>query len=1266
MLSLSNVSAQQAENYYEKDDYYTQSLSSEEAQAKWFGKGFATLGLAATFQPQEFKSLLYGHDLEGNALHARRLNSTQHRSATDYTFSAPKSVSIAALIQQDQRVIQAHDLAVEVALSVMEDRYTQTRISTDTGRREVKTSNLVASVFRHETSREQDPQLHSHCVVINATQLPDGSWRSMSNEAAISHQKLLGQIYQNELAFQLQQCGYQIEVRPNGQFELKGYGQKILDIYSNRTQAIKVRLDQWEQAQGVIATPAQRKAATLKTRKNKEKGVDREALFKQWETELKVNQLQLPDIPKHRSVLIEGESNAITAVNAGVNHCSERENLFRRSQVERFALEHCLGEQSFSHLQIAFNYNSELILVELEPERYTTLAAINRERNTIQMMQSGQGKIDEIASLNQIREFTQHLTLTNEQRNALELSLTTKDQIIAWQGIAGAGKTYALCCFSQFAISQGYEIRGFVPSASAANVLSEEARIQSDTVAKLLHSKNEVTRSRQNSEIWIIDEAGLLSAKDCHALLQRALDENARVLLVGDTRQLSSVEAGNPFRLLQQHGIAIAHLEESRRQKDERLKDAVNALSRGDVELGFHYLGQADAIREVKTSEDRIQAIVGDYLALPPIQRANTLIVANTNAERRSITQGIRAGLQAEGQLAPDTFNLTSLKSRNWTLAQAKYAKQYELGDVIVPTQDYRKQQLIKGQQYAVVAIDEMANRLTLETISGQRFELDPGSCDRKTVYKTEPIPIGSGERLRWTRNDRIQNRRNGQEFTIVQINDQGKAIVSDGDGKTTFIDLSGRQFADYGVVSTTYASQGKTADRVLAALDGTTGKESFYVVASRAKRELAIYTTNAVELQKLAARSRANENASDYLDLLTYEKRYAQNQTWTINSQRTVATATDDSTNRGISVRSHVGERLAATLQRNCRTEANASDLEQNFNAFGRTNWLARIDVNAVATAVAGFVERRAIRRNEGAIRAAFESIISDLQQLERISQTFAECDRILEREALTPVVSDFFLPQRSNANLTAPHSNDHNLGQKIKKRTITLAQTAALTQEDWLQLTPRQQLALVQAARSHQQDEPMVCTQVEQWIGQTVYLIKQFQELRDRALVEKAIMNELEERGQQSWFNPFGASSERLSEARKNYGSICSAWKRTQAGLDVLQVRQAKRQEEETSQMAWSNLPDTQGAQRVIELMRQPEVRSRYEQIVQTINYLQQWQQAAEQLGHGAIKLQQIRQVTQGYLDEREVPQAFRQEIQEDLTRCQYILKRQKQLEI
>ncbi len=204
MLSLDHVTAAQAENYYEKDDYYTQDLLIETSPkpaksiSYWYGNGAETLGLNGQVESAAFKDLLRGKDPEGNCLHARPIDPTKHRAATDYTFSAPKSVSIAGLIQQDTRVIDAHDQAVATALLVLESRYAQARISTPEGRQRIGTGNITAAIFRHETSREQDPQLHSHCVVINTTQLADGTWRSLSNEEVIANQKLLGEIYQNE------------------------------------------------------------------------------------------------------------------------------------------------------------------------------------------------------------------------------------------------------------------------------------------------------------------------------------------------------------------------------------------------------------------------------------------------------------------------------------------------------------------------------------------------------------------------------------------------------------------------------------------------------------------------------------------------------------------------------------------------------------------------------------------------------------------------------------------------------------------------------------------------------------------------------------------------------------------------------------------------------------------------------------------------------------------------------------------------------------
>ena len=829
----------------------------------------------------------------------------------------------------------------------------------------------------------------------------------------------------------------------------------------------------------------------------------------------------------------------------------------------------------------------------------------------------------------------------------------------------------------------GYNVRGFAPSAAAAAVLGAEAGMPSDTVASLLYAKQRDENTPKNREIWVIDEAGLLSAKDCHALLHRARAENARVLLVGDTKQLSAVEAGNPFKSLQQHGIAIAQMEQSLRQKNARLKAAVDAIANGDLSSGFHHLDQTDSIRGVQSQAEQISTIVQDYLALSPIQRQKTLIIANTNAERRSITQAIRQGLQSEGRLAVDTFTLTSLKTRDLTIAQAKYAQNYEPGDILIPTQDYRKQQLAKGQQYAVVAIDPNINRLTVEAVNGQRFELDPSCCERKAVYQTELIPLAPGDSLRWTRNDRAQGRRNGQVFTIDGLDDRGQAIIRDADDKTAFINLSGRQFVDYALVSTTYASQGKTADRVLAALDQTTGKESFYVAASRARHEFVIYTTDETELRKLAAQSRANENASDYLDIFTYEKSHAQNQDRTTETQNrtTIAATTDHSADAGVSLGSRIGQRLAAALPGDRRLETSTSDLQQSLNKldrclatipardrrletsasylqhsvaeFNRAHPIAGIDPNAVAHAVAEFVERAAITRNGEAITNALESIATNLQQFERVSQQFADyapAPEPVKLASLTPTVA---------ARSAPPSPTDW----------LTLDQVATLTPERWSQLTPRQQISLAQAAQDHNRWEPIVRTRVEEWVGEAASRQKDLAELSDRLATEQVTLQELEQRGERSLFNPFGVNAERLHNAQRHVATTQAMLESTNEAIAAMLARHAKRQQEEATHQQWLSKPQSQGAQHIAELLRQPKLKAHYDSVLGTFKKLQRWEQTAEPLGYEEQKIAKIRRARENYLDGHGLPEPAWRRMQYDLDLVQEQqrqLKRQQQMEM
>jgi conjugative relaxase-like TrwC/TraI family protein len=273
------------------------------------GQGGCVVGLAGVVNQQEFSQMLSGQAPDGQSLTGKVVDPEKRRAATDFTFSAPKSVSIAALVQQDERVLEAHHQAVAKALSVLEERYAQTRVSTEAGRTKVTTGNIAAAVFTHSTSREAEPQLHSHCVVMNATQLADGRWFSLSNESAIANQKLLGQIYQNELAVALKQQGYQIEQKAHGQFELAGYSPELLKAFSTRRQQI-LKADRGMGGDGSENNRAMRETATLVSRKRKPKEVDEGLLQRGWNALIQLKGLELPELPESATQAVSDQPSA--------------------------------------------------------------------------------------------------------------------------------------------------------------------------------------------------------------------------------------------------------------------------------------------------------------------------------------------------------------------------------------------------------------------------------------------------------------------------------------------------------------------------------------------------------------------------------------------------------------------------------------------------------------------------------------------------------------------------------------------------------------------------------------------------------------------------------------------------------------------------------------------------------------------------------------------------------------------------------------------
>jgi|GEM_PF-207367 len=863
MLTAANVSSEMAVKYFVKNYYH-------QGKSRWSGLGAEKLGLSGAIDNEQvFKNVISGLTPDGTEqLNARVLKPDERRAALDCTFSAPKSVSLMALVGGDERLIAAHHQALKEVIALMERRYACTRVTQNNGRHRENTGNLVVAQFDHIESRDLDPHLHTHCLVMNTTQTNDGQWMSLVNNEIFANKKFLGMAYQTYLAREVQKLGYEVEPRKHGQFDIKGFLEEDLEAFSKRRQQI-IALS------GANSTWAEREKVWDSTRQRKQK-ISEDELKTLWHQEaaaLGITFVQPGVSRTEQGDEVVEQKSLIDALNNAIAHLSERNVAFRQEDLEKFILEERLATD-VTAIEPLIREHQELISLPGLTDQFTTMTAMRRELATIDLMQQGQGKVNPISQREVVESLLEKTLLNQGQRQAVELAALTQDQFIAWQGVAGAGKTFALKELKAIATDAGYTIIGFAPSSAAAKVLSEELEIQSETVARLLVS--EPLSEIEPNQIWIVDEAGLLSAKDAHALLQRATLLQARVILVGDTRQLSAVEAGNPFKSLQQAGIKTAHLNESLRQKDPQLKLAVDLIADGRIEAGFEHLLANGSILQVD-SESKIEQIANDYIVGTPEQRIKTLVLAGTNVERLALTQAIRGKLKDEGTLG-EAATITQLQAKNLTKVQMRFAHNFEIGDVIMPTRDYKRRGLEKGKLYEVVG--QNTDKLTLQGDNGQVLEVD--TAFEKAVYQSHQIEIAVGDQLQWKKNDRKLGRRNGQEFTVTGI-DLNIVHIKYADERTECISLAKAQNLDYALVSTTYSSQGKTADRVLISADFTIGQESFYVAASRARHELKIYTEDPTRLVELAQQSKAKENALELLrkqvQKSTIEQRQEQQQ---------------------------------------------------------------------------------------------------------------------------------------------------------------------------------------------------------------------------------------------------------------------------------------------------------------------------------------------------------------------------------------------------
>lgn len=907
-------SASGAASYYAADNYYTDGQATD--ASLWVGEGAAQLGLTGEVGREPFEAVLRGELPNGSTIPAGA--NGKHRAGMDFTFSAPKSLSLLAYVGGDARLLAAHMASVRSTVGWIERNLAETRVAKDGAQETVRSANLVVALFQHDTSRALDPQAHIHAIIANATRGPDGKWRAVHNDALWKGYSTAASVYNADLRQRVEALGYSTErVAKHGQFEISGIPREVIERFSTRSAEIDAAMKGMKHQ-----TPEARSAVTLGTRAAKPAEIDRAELRGEWVARAEKAGIDLPAmvaeasriaarsptawrrfvdgargvgaqglalaerlgirvkapdplVPERTGRLYPTAFAAAHAVASAVRHLAEREAAFPAREVLKTALD--MGapvDAAAVEQRMATLVGRGLLIAGADGRMMTTAAALATEQAIVNGVVSGKGAVAPVLEQTQAKErvaaaaWADGRRLNAGQMTAATRILSSADRIVAVQGVAGAGKSSMLKPALAIAAEEGRAVLGLAVQNTVARRLGQDTGVEARTVASFLNEhdgRDRIDRQERRSAavlrgaVVVIDEASMLGNDAMRRLVDVANRyELGRLVLVGDSRQLGAVEAGRPFDIVQRAGDT-AFMPTNLRAANDEMR-AIHAAAQAGCVGELMALLKADTVEAPGKGAETVAQM---WMALSPDERERTGIYTSGRQLRADVNSEVQRLRIANGELGKTPARLSVYDPVHLSREEERMAHHYTPGRIVEFAKDLPSQGIERG--LALVARSERGV-VTLQRRSGVKQCFRPSKLapnrvdDAVRVYELRKLTLFGGDQLRWTGTDHSRGLVNADTATLREVRPDALLIeTSRGDRIELAPKDSMLRRIDLAYATSAHAAQGATSDRGIIAADSREGRlittSLMRVLATRVRDSVTLVVDDAVRLERVAGR---------------------------------------------------------------------------------------------------------------------------------------------------------------------------------------------------------------------------------------------------------------------------------------------------------------------------------------------------------------------------------------------------------------------------